>query len=103
MNIFKEAKQRKLMQMGYRARRFKILWKSKTVSWNYISIEWGIRWSDLWQLFPVWNMSDNCKKSLMFGIWKLYFEISYYRKRSFNQDRMLPMSRKLRRFYRLIS
>jgi len=77
MNIFKEAKQRDLMQMGYRARRNKILWHSGKPG-NYFCIEYGIRWSDKIQYFPIWNTSHNCQKSLLFGFWKLYFEIIYH-------------------------
>jgi len=53
MNIFKEAKQNQLRGKGYRARRFKTIWQSKEVSWNRFSFEYGIRWSDKWQIFPV--------------------------------------------------
>ena len=38
MNIFKEAKQKELKGMGYRARRFKIIWKNKKVSWNWLAL-----------------------------------------------------------------
>ena len=103
MNIFKEAKQKELNGMGYRARRFKIIWKSKTVSWNWLAIEWGIRWSDKWQLFPIWNGSHNGQRSLIFGFWKLYFQIIWHRKHSFNQDRKLFLRKPLWKFYQLVS
>lgn len=103
MNIFKEAKQKELEGMGYRARRFKIIWKSKTVSWNWLAIEWGIRWSDKWQLFPIWNGSHNGQRSLIFGLWKLYFQIIWHRKKSFNQNRKLFLRKPLWKFYQLVS
>ena len=61
-------------------RRFKILWRNKNISWNWLAIEWGIRRSNKWQLLPVRNTSNNVQKSLMFGLWKLYFEIVWRRK-----------------------
>ena len=103
MGIFQEAKQRKIDGMGYRARRFKILWESKKCSWQHLSIEWGIRWSDKWQLFPIGNASDNNHRALIFGVWKLYFLISYARNHSFNQDRKLFLRKKLWKFYQLVS
>ena len=60
MGIFQEAKQREIDGMGYRARRFKIVWQSNKVSWQHLMIEWGIRWSDKWQFLPIRNVSDNC-------------------------------------------
>jgi hypothetical protein len=103
MGIFQEAKQRKLDGMGYRARRFKILWQSKTCSWQHLMIEWGIRWSDQWQLFPIRNVSDNCHRAIMFGFWKLHLTVSYARAGSFNQDRKLFLRQKLWKFYQLVS
>ena len=103
MNIFKEANQSQKKGDGYKARRFKIIWKSKSCSWNYIVIDWGIRWSDNWQLFPIWNVSNNCSRSLLFGIWKVYFQISYKRKDSFNQRRKFLFRKKLWRFYQLVN
>lgn len=102
MGIFQEAKQRKIDGMGYRARRYKILWENKKCSWNWLAIEWGIRWSDKWQLFPVWNASNNMNRSLLFGIWKLYFQITYCRANSFNQHRKLFLRKKLWKFYQLV-
>lgn len=103
MNIFKEAKQKELEGMGYRARRFKIIWKNKKVSWNLLAFEYGIRWSDKWQILPIWNVSHNCQRSLMFGFWKLYFTISYARSGYFNQDRKLFLRKQLWKLYQLIS
>ena len=103
MGIFQEAKQRKIDGMGYRARRFKIVWQSKKCSWQHIMFDWGIRWSDCLQVFPIWNSSNNCCRSLTFGIWKLYFTASYARAGYFNQDRKLFMREKLWKFYQLIS
>lgn len=54
LNIFQEAKQREIDGMGYRARRYKVIWQSKHIKWQHITMEYGIRWSDVWQLFPVW-------------------------------------------------
>lgn len=102
MSIFKEARQRKLDGMGYRARRFKMLWENKECGHNWLAIAWGIRWSDKWQLIPIWNTSDNCNRSITFGIWKLYFQIDYHRKNSFNQYRKFILRNKLWRFYQLI-
>ncbi len=101
--IFQEAKQRNIDGMGFRSRRFKILWSNKNCGHNWLAIEWGIRWSDKWQLFPIWNASDNCSRSIMFGIWKLYFQIDYHRKSSFNQNRKLPFRKNLCKFYQLVS
>ena len=103
MNIFQEARQREIDGMGYHARRFKILWKNKNYSHNWFAIEWGIRWSDNWQLFPIWNTSNNCQRALIFGLWKIYFEIYYNRKNSFNQSRKLFLREPLWRFYQLVS
>lgn len=102
MGVFREAKQRQLDGMGYRARRFKILWQSKTCNWQHLVIEWGIRWSDQWQLMPVLNMSDNCHRSVMVGFWKLYFTISYARAGRYNQNRKLPFRKRFHKFYQLI-
>jgi len=102
MGIFREAKQRSIDGMGYRARRFKIVWQSKKVSWNWIAIEYGIRWSDHWQLFPIWNVSDNCGRKLLFGFWKLYFEIIYQRARNSHYLQNLPFFNIFRRFYLLL-
>lgn len=103
MSIFQEAEQRKIDGGGYRARRFKMLWQSKKCSWQHLAIEWGIRWSDKWQIFPVGNVSDNNHRALIFGFWKLYFSISYARNKTFNQDRKLFLRKKLWKFYQLVS
>jgi hypothetical protein len=103
MGVFQEAKQRNIDGMGYRARRFKIIWKSKICDWNWIALEWGIRWSDKWQLWPVWNTSNNCQRSVSFGIWKIHFEIVYHRKKSFNQDRKLFLRKPLWSLYQLVA
>ena len=99
--IFKEAKENKECGRGYHAMRTKMLGGSKEWCGAYLSLRYGIRWSDKWQIFPIWNMSNNCNRSLLFGIWKLYVEIVYHRKNSFNQKRSLPFQNKLFRFYRL--
>jgi hypothetical protein len=103
MGIFQEAKERKVDGMGYRSRRSKIIWQSKTCSWQHLMIEYGIRWSDQWQLFPIKNVSDNCHRAIMFGFWKLYFTISYARCSSFNQDRKLFLRKRLWKFYQLVA
>lgn len=103
MGVFQEAKQRKIDGMGYRARRFKILWYSEKCSWQHIMIEWGIRWSDQWQLFPIKNVSNNLERALMFGFWKLHLTLSYARKNPFNQDRKLFFRERLWKFYQLVS
>ena len=103
MNIFKEAKQKEKKGLGYRARRFKIIWQNKNVNWNWFAVEWGIRWSDKWQILPIWNASHNGQRSLMFGFWKLYFQIIWHRKKSFNQNRKFFLRKKLWKFYQLVS
>ena len=103
MNIFEEARCRKNNGYGYHSRKFRVVWNSKKVSWNYIMIDWGIRWGDRIQYFPIWNTSNNCDRSLLFGFWKLYFQIRYCRKGSFNQKRKFFMRKKLWRFYQLVS
>lgn len=50
---------------------------SKEKPWRHVFISIGIRRSDKLQFFPIWNTSDNCQKSLLFGCWKLYLEIGY--------------------------
>lgn len=101
MGIFQEAKHRSTDGMGYRARRFRIIWQSKKVSWQHILLDWGIRWSDKWQLFPIWNTSNNSSRGLMFGIWKIYFEISYFRAKNSNYLFKMPFYRRFRKFYLL--
>ena len=103
MGIFQEAKQREIDGMGYWARRFKIVWQSKKCSWQYIMLDWGIRWSDQWQIFPIANVSDNNHRAIMFGFWKLHLTISYARSGIFNQDRKLFLRQKLWKFYQLVS
>jgi hypothetical protein len=103
MSFFKEASHRKLCGFGYNVRRFKIVWENKEVSWNWIAVEWGIRNSELLQIFPIWNVSHNGQRALMFGFWKLYFSILYNRKQSFNQNRKLLFRKKLWNFYQLLS
>ncbi len=101
MGIFQEAKQRKIDGMGYRARRFRIVWQSKKVNWQHIMLDWGIRWSDKWQLFPIWNVSDNSHRALMFGFWKLNFTISYARAENCHYLFKMPFFRQLRKVYLL--
>lgn len=101
MNIFQEAKQRKIDGMGYRSRRFKNVWESKTCAWQHLMVEWGIRWSDNFQILPIRNVSDNCHRAIMFGFWKLYFTISYSRKSYFNQNRKFIFREKLWKLYQL--
>jgi len=103
MGIFQEAEKRKTDGMGYRSRRCKIIWQSKECNWQHLMLDWGIRWSDKWQIFPIKNVSDNCHRSIMFGFWKLHLTISYARSKSFNQDRKLFLRQKLWKFYQLVS
>lgn len=102
-NIFLEAKLRKVANYGYKSSKYITIWKSKKISWQRIYINYGIRYSDNWQLCPIWNVSHNCQRGLLFGFWKLYFEIVYYRAGSFNQERKLFLRQKLWKFYQLIS
>ena len=50
---------------------------NKEKSWRHVFISFGIRRSDMWQLIPIWLTGNNCQKSVMFGFWKLFFEIGY--------------------------
>lgn len=56
-----------------------VIWKTanKENSWRHWFVSFGIRRSDMWQLLPIWLTGNNCQKSLMFGMWKLYLEIGY--------------------------
>jgi len=103
MGIFQEAKQREIDGFGYHARRFKIIWQSKKCSWQHLILEWGIRWSDQWQIFPIKNVSNNCNRAIMFGFWKVYLTVSYAREDYFNQNRKLLFRKKLWKFYQLVS
>ena len=103
MGIFQEAKQRKIDGMGYRASRLKIVWQSHKCSWQHLMLDWGIRWSDQWQILPIKNVSDNCRRAIMFGFWKLHLTISYARAVCFNQNRKLFLRQKLKKFYQLVS
>jgi hypothetical protein len=103
MDIFKKAKDNKIKGFGYCSRKFKIVWENKNISWNWFAIEWGIRFSKKWQIFPIKNVSNNSMRSLMFGFWKLYFQIVWHRKNSFNQKRNLLFKEKLWKFYQLVS
>lgn len=79
MNIFKEAHIRKKQGLGYTARRHITIWSSKKNDWNRVFLNTGIRRSDSFQYFPIWNTSHNQQRSLLFGLWLLYIEIGYYR------------------------
>ena len=87
---------------AYHSNHSKIIWKSKKCSWQYVMLNWGIRWSDQWQIFPFRNLSDNCCRSIMVGFWKLYVTISYVRAESFNQNRKLFLRKRLWKFYQLV-
>lgn len=56
-----------------------VIWETsdKQKSWRHIFINFGIRRSDMWQIFPIWLTGNNRQKSVMIGFWKLYFEIGY--------------------------
>lgn len=102
MNNFKEARQNKANGFGYYSNRLKVIWQNKNVPWNWFAIRYGIRHSDIWQLSPIWNMSHNEQRSLMFGFWKLYFQVVYHRNHSFNQNRKFLFRDRLWKFYQLI-
>ncbi|MFA5299766.1 MAG: hypothetical protein WC389_16395 [Lutibacter sp.] len=101
MGIFQEAKQREIDGYGYHATRCKVLWNGKKASWQHIIVIWGIRFSERWQLFPIWNTSNNSNRSLSFGIWKLFLQISYSRAKSCNYLFKMPFFRQLRKVYLL--
>lgn len=103
MNIFKEAKQNKLLGKSYYARRMFVVWKNKNVPWNWLAFEYGIRRSNKLQIFPIWNASTNGARSLIFGFWKFYIQVIWHRKNGFNQNRKLFLQRRLRKFYQLVS
>lgn len=56
-----------------------VIWKtsSEERSWRHVYISFGIRRSDIWQIFPIWFVGHNNMKSVMFGFWKFYFQIGY--------------------------
>jgi hypothetical protein len=62
------------------------VWQSKNCAWNWIYLRYGIRRSDVYQVFPVWNMSNNNERSLLFGFGFWHITLTYHRKESFNQD-----------------
>lgn len=101
MNIFQEAKQAKQKGYGYTAIRTKIIWQSKIKKISGITIDYGIRRSNEYQILPIWNTSNNLNRSLMFGLWLLYFRIAYHRKKPFNQDRKFLFRQRLWKFYQL--
>ena len=104
MSLFKEAAHRELCGYGYHASsRLYILWKNKKVSWNWFGFQYGIRWSDNLQFFPIYNVSHNSQRALMFGFWKLYIQITYYRAGSFNQKRKFIFRKQLWKFYQLVA
>ncbi len=94
---------RQIQGFGYNYSKQRIIWDSKTCAWNWIIIKWGIRNSDKLQRFPIRNMSNNCKRSLIFGLGLWYFQLTYHRKKSFNQNRKLLFRKKLWKVYQLIS
>lgn len=103
MGIFEEAKNRQICGYGYNATRTIHLWANKKVTWNRFFIGYGLRRSSKFQYFFIWNTSHNSQRALLFGIWKLYFELVYYRNGSFNQNRRYPFreNRWLWKFYQL--
>lgn len=46
-------------------------------TWEHAGVSFGIRRSDKLQWFLPWNTSHNCRKAIMFGIWKFYIEFFY--------------------------
>ena len=103
MGVFQEAKQRKKDGYGYRASRRKMLWQSKETSWRHLSISYGIRWSDIWQILPIWNNSHNGQRAIQFGVWKLFFEISISRKSPYPymQKFLFINNHRVKKFYLL--
>jgi len=81
----------------------KTLWASPDVPWQHLSIRWGCRNSDMWQIIPIKNVSDNCNRAIMIGFWKAHITISYSRAGYFNQKRKLPFRRRLLKFYQLFA
>lgn len=77
------------------------IYQNKRIVHNWFNIRYGTRRSKKLQLFPVWNTSNNCQKSLMFGFLKFYFEIVYHRKTVFNQRRQFILLHRFRKFYQL--
>ena len=103
ISFFKEAAHRKLCGYGYQVSRKYVLWKSEKISWNHLRYDYGIRWSDKLQFFQIWNTSHNSQRALMFGFWKFYIEIIYYRAGSFNQKRKFIFRKQLWKFYQLVA
>ena len=95
LTILQEAKKKQKDGFGFRAFRSVFLWKSNKCAWQHFVIRYGIRWSDKLQIFPIWNVSNNCNRALMIGVWKFYFEISYARKGNFNQKQKMIFGRKI--------
>jgi len=84
----------------------KVIWQSKSCDWNWASISYGIRRSEKYQYFPIWNMSDNSSRSILFGIGLWYIEFTYHKKgRSFQNKwfaKYLPFRNRLFRVYNLL-
>jgi len=84
MNTIKEIKNnafwRFIYGYGYNYNIRKSLWQSKKCSWNWVSLTYGIRNSSLFQIFPIWNMSNNCERSLLFGFGFWYFQLTYHKR-----------------------
>ena len=104
MNIFKKFKLkafwRNIDNKGFNSTDHKTLWQSKIVKWNWVRLSYGIRNSDKPQYFPIWNMSNNNNRALLFGLGFWFLDITYHRVYSFNQRRYLPL-RKFRIIYKL--
>lgn len=101
MNIFKKAKENKIRTGDYFCHTYKVLWQSKKVNWNHIGISYGIRRSNKWQIFPIMNTSNNCVRSIQFGVWKFYFEARYARAGYGDYLYKYPFANKLIKFYLL--
>jgi hypothetical protein len=75
-NIFKKAKENKKNGFGYYyAKRKTLINYCNDFKWKWVGYEYGIRRSNKIQYFPIWNTSNNGQYGILFGIWKLYFEI----------------------------
>ena len=94
---------RQIQGFGFNYSKQRIIWDSKTCAWNWLIIQWGIRRSDKLQRFPIWNMSNNNERSVIFGFGLWYFQIIYHRKLAFNQNRKLLFRKKLWKVYQLIN
>jgi len=97
---------RMIDDFGYNYSINKLIWRSKKLPWNYLCISYGIRNSEIPQYFPIWNMSNNSSRSLLFGFRFWYFQIEYHKRGKSVQNKWfgkyLPFRKRLWKFYNLI-